>query len=187
MKRLLSLITVLTLAAAPLATRIEAAPANGAGLSAPVAGSNATGSFTGTFRITRFVNSANGIVAQGVLTGIGTRTADGAVQSVVRTISVPVTIGQGAQAAVAAVPGPITVQAVCDILHLDLGPLSIDLLGLHIDLSRVVLDITAEPGQGNLLGNLLCSVANLLNGGNTNAIVNVLNQILNVLSGAVAA
>jgi hypothetical protein len=45
-------------------------------------------------------------------------------------------------------------QATCDILHLDLGPLAIDLLGLQIDLSRVVLDVVAEAGAGNLLGNL---------------------------------
>jgi hypothetical protein len=29
-----------------------------------------------------------------------------------------------------------------------------------------VLDITATPGAGNLLGNLLCGVANLLEGFN---------------------
>ncbi|HEY8626509.1 MAG TPA: hypothetical protein VIL82_10920 [Solirubrobacteraceae bacterium] len=28
----------------------------------------------------------------------------------------------------------------------------------------MILDITAQSGPGNLLGNLLCSVANLLNG-----------------------
>jgi hypothetical protein len=53
----------------------------------------------------------------------------------------------------------------CAILHLDLGPLDLNLLGLQVDLSRVVLDITAQSGAGNLLGNLLCAVANLLNGG----------------------
>ena len=56
---------------------------------------------------------------------------------------VPTTIGQNAMA-----PMAITQQAACGILHLDLGPLSLDLLGLHVDLREVVLDISAEPGPG---------------------------------------
>lgn len=51
-----------------------------------------------------------------------------------------------------------------EILHLELGPLDLNLLGLVIHLDRVVLDITAVPGSGNLLGNLLCAIAGLLDG-----------------------
>jgi hypothetical protein len=46
------------------------------------------------------------------------------------------------------------------------------------------VNLTAVPGAGNLLGNLLCSASNLLNGGigaNLSAIVNLLNQILAAL------
>ena len=50
----------------------------------------------------------------------------------------------------------------CQILNLDLGPLHLDLLGLVVDLSAIQLDVTAVPGSGNLLGNLLCAVAGLL-------------------------
>jgi hypothetical protein len=50
----------------------------------------------------------------------------------------------------------------CDILNLELGEIHLDLLGLVIDLSQINLDIVAEPGAGNLLGNLLCAVAGLL-------------------------
>ena len=52
----------------------------------------------------------------------------------------------------------------CPILHLDLGPLDLNLLGLHVHLNEVILDIEAIPGPGNLLGNLLCAVAHLLDG-----------------------
>lgn len=71
----------------------------------------------------------------------------------------------------------------CPILNLDLGPIFLDLLGLQVDLSPVELDITAVPGAGNLLGNLLCSVAGLLdNPGNPlNAITNLLNRLLSGL------
>jgi hypothetical protein len=50
----------------------------------------------------------------------------------------------------------------CQVLDLTLGPLHLDLLGLVVDLKQVHLTITAQQGAGNLLGNLLCAVANLL-------------------------
>jgi hypothetical protein len=51
---------------------------------------------------------------------------------------------------------------VCDILFLDIGPIFLDLLGLQVDLSQITLDIDAVAGPGNLVGNLLCAVAGLL-------------------------
>jgi hypothetical protein len=53
---------------------------------------------------------------------------------------------------------------VCPILDLMLGPISLNLLGLDVETSPICLTITAFD-QGGLLGDLLCSVANLLNGG----------------------
>jgi hypothetical protein len=72
----------------------------------------------------------------------------------------------------------------CDILNLVLGPLDLNLLGLHVTLNRVVLHIEAIPGPGNLLGNLLCAVAGLLD--RTSALgelrsTNILNRILNLV------
>jgi hypothetical protein len=75
----------------------------------------------------------------------------------------------------------VQAAAVCDILHLVLGPLDLNLLGLKIHLDKVVLDIVAETGAGNLLGNLLCAVTGLLDGGLEGALgrlVNLLNDIL---------
>lgn len=75
--------------------------------------------------------------------------------------------------------------ARCDILFLDLTDVELDLLGLVIELD-LVLDIFAEPGAGNLLGNLLCAVAGLLDGpgllGNIGATVDrLLDRINNLL------
>jgi hypothetical protein len=76
----------------------------------------------------------------------------------------------------------------CDILFLDLGPINLDVLGLVVDLSDVQLDIFAVPGAGNLLGNLLCAVAGLLDGpgligGIGNAIDNLLDRVTGILDG----
>lgn len=62
-------------------------------------------------------------------------------------------------------PGATPEGASCPILNLSLGPIHLDLLGLNVDTSQICLDITAVPGSGALLGNLLCGIANLLNSG----------------------
>jgi len=70
------------------------------------------------------------------------------------TTNIPITLG--------ATPNPA--DADCPILNLHLGPIHLDLLGLNVDTSEICLDVTAHHGQG-LLGDLLCGVSNLLNGG----------------------
>ena len=72
----------------------------------------------------------------------------------------------------------------CDVLRLVLGPLDLDLLGLQVHLDRVVLTIIAAAGAGNLLGNLLCAVAGLLDGGLAGLLgrlVGLLDRILAIL------
>ena len=67
----------------------------------------------------------------------------------------------------------------CQILDLTLGPLDLNLLGLMVHLDTVHLNITAQSGPGNLLGNLLCAVAGLLDAnGGANALVRLLNQLV---------
>jgi hypothetical protein len=117
----------------------------------------ATDGTTGVFTITNFVNQG------GELLAVGT-----------------VTIGELVDAVASAFVTSATGD--CEILNLVLGPLDLNLLGLQIDLAQVVLDITAVAGAGNLLGNLLCAVANLLNGGGPlGAIAGLLNRILSIL------
>jgi hypothetical protein len=50
----------------------------------------------------------------------------------------------------------------CPILFLDIQPIFLDVLGLTVSLSRIVLDVTAVSGQGKLLGNLLCSLLGII-------------------------
>jgi hypothetical protein len=166
MKRLAAatlLMFATTIAAAPLSAA-AAAPAPPPGLSVPITGTGPGGTFTGVFDLQRFAVEDGAVVATGLLTGTLTTTA-GVVTSIARTITLPVAVG----------------ETTCQILHLDLGPLALDLLGLQINLSRVVLDITAQAGAGNLLGNLLCAVAGLLD--DPSGLARLLNQILGALLG----
>lgn len=79
---------------------------------------------------------------------------------------------------------PLDPPASCPILALTLGPLHLNLLGLVVDLNQVVLNVTSQPGPGNLLGNLLCTVTNLLNNNSSlTAVTQLVNHINTILAG----
>jgi hypothetical protein len=125
----------------------------------------------GRFTVERFVARNGRPYALGTFTGtIGRRHFSRS------NVAIPVLVGSN---------GNVRAAATCQVLHLELGPLDLNLLGLRVHLDRVVLDITAQSGPGNLLGNLLCSVANLLNQqpalpvGQVAALLNILLQLLN--------
>jgi hypothetical protein len=133
----------------------------------PVVGTFANGNFAGTLDIIQFARRGSQIVAIGSLTGTLTDALGNTVGSVSGTrVELPVTQLVGS----------------CEILHLELGPVDLDLLGLVVHLDQVVLDISAEAGAGNLLGNLLCAITHLLDGpGSIIAIINLLNNILGAI------
>lgn len=56
-----------------------------------------------------------------------------------------------------------------EILHLHLSPIHLDVLGLNVQTSNICLDVTAQQGSGNLLGNLLYNVAHSLDPANGNS------------------
>jgi hypothetical protein len=107
-----------------------------------------------TLTITNFA------VQNGQLVGIGT------IQGVTQAITVPVTIP----------------SASCQILTLNVGAIHLDLLGLVVDVAPINIDITAVSAPGNLLGNLLCAITNLLNNPSSqlNGVVGLLNRVLSI-------
>jgi hypothetical protein len=133
------------------------------------------GRFVGQLDLVSFTVVNNALVANGLLDGRLFDSNGQLVGSVTNELvtGLPVDLGAGA-AGNAAAP-----QRVCDILHLELGPLDLDLLGLVVHLNRVVLDINAVSGPGNLLGNLLCAVVGLLDGPPS---LDILNQIADLLN-----
>ena len=173
---LTALLGVMVAAAAPAAV---AAPPS-AGISAPVTGTcsffdeatdqTVTGTIDeGLFTVTGFSAPGGVLSVTGTLTGIceaENSLGDPVTEEINRTITLPLT----------------GVQGNCKILHLEVGPVDLNLLGLMVHLDKIVLDITAQSGPGNLLGNLLCGIANALNGGApANVLANLLNQILAIL------
>jgi len=115
------------------------------------------------FTVQSFANQGNQLVAQGVLNGTITSSTGTVTQVTNQPAALPVS----------------GITAYCPILSLTLGPLNLDILGLKITLNQVVLNIIAIPGNGNLLGNLLCGIANLLNGNNLTGLLDTLVADLN--------
>lgn len=150
----------------PLVQPVEAqGSGNQPGITIPVTGSGPGGIFAGTFNLQQFTVVDGVVTAVGTL--IGTLTTPTGTTSVVRNLAIPV--------------DPVTTQATCEILHLELGPLDLNLLGVVIHLNQIVLDIDAVSGAGNLLGNLLCAVAGLLDGGALGNVGALLTRILSIL------
>jgi hypothetical protein len=147
------------------ASATAAPPASTQALTVPISTTQSGGVLSGVFTITGFaLNEAGQLVANGTFTG----TANGVTLTDALSSVVVTTAATG---------------ATCPILDLTLGPLHLDLLGLVVDLNQVHLTITAQQGPGNLLGNLLCSVAHLLDSGGTNTAIQNLLNILNGLLG----
>jgi hypothetical protein len=183
MTRLRTVLTSATLAVAVSGMSMLGAPAASAAPQAPAAPGTLTstvtgtytdaaggpGTFTGTFTPSGFTTAGDRIQATGLLAG-QLVDSNGAAQSVQQTQTLAVT--------------DISADAVgCQVLDLNLAPLDLDLLGLVVHLDRVHLNITAVPGAGNLLGNLICAIAGLLDGpGALAQIVALLNQILALLN-----
>ena len=147
--------------------------------------------FAGKYKVTKFVDRNGHLKSVGRLTGTLTKKS-GATKAVAERVRMPVNM-QATRAANATSALPTTTSTAstsavsCDILHLVLGPLDLDLLGLVVHLDKVVLDITAVPGAGALLGNLLCAVVGLLDGTGIGGLSGILTNLLNALLGILQA
>jgi len=106
-------------------------------------------SFTGTFlpQSSQVINGALAVV--GTLTGTLISATGAAIGTVTQTVNMIVNQASG----------------TCQLLHLNLNGLDVNLLGTDIKLAPVNLDISATAGSGLLLGTLLCTVASLLGTG----------------------
>ena len=158
-------------AAHPMAAHTTASSLN----NIPMTGRARNGkAFTGKMTVSQFVTRGGATYAVGVLSGrLGHRSIKP------QAVEVPASVMQNP----AGTATTAAVAPVCQVLNLVLGPLHLNLLGLHVDLNQVLLNITAQSGAGQLLGNLLCGVSNLLNtqsvaGGQLTGLLNIVQQLL---------
>ncbi len=190
MKKLLVLLVVTSLCLVGAQAASASRPSDGArspvahtdagDLRSRIVGSTAAGrDVTGSFVPLDFLKRDGRVLVRGLVQGVvhqrgGERTTFAQMRTFrVKSINgEPVRTGQAARG------------ATCDVLNLVLAPLDLDLLGLQVHLDRVVLKIVAVAGAGNLLGNLLCAVTGLLDGGLgglLGRLVGLLDRILAIL------
>jgi hypothetical protein len=143
----------------------------------------------GVFIPRSFRMSGDQVLAKGVLRGKIVREGPDR-HFVKRGVLIPVSSADGRALTPAMARDGLraTPAGPCNVLNLVLGPLDLNILGLRVHLNQVVLDITAQPGAGQLLGNLLCAVAGLLDPGSAlsgllGQLTTLLNQILAALGG----
>ena len=149
-----------------------------------------TKGFKGTYTIERFTTRNGKMVAVGNVRGTmrkSGKTKRVAKNGVVMPASVvgagPADLG-GAKAAQQPLPD---IPTACQVLNLTLGPINLNLLGLVVRTNQIQVRIDAVPGAGNLLGNLLCAVTNLLNPtGALDQLTGALNQLTAALNALLA-
>jgi len=136
---------------------------------------SAAGAFTGTFSVDRFEVRDNAIVAVGIIRG----SVAGTGSVLVGEVAAPVTVG--AASARAAASNAAVAQATCQVLHLDIGAVNLNVQGLVLATQPIGIDLSGDSAAP--LGNLVCTIQSTLN--NVVGLVDLLNQLLGVLTGLV--
>jgi hypothetical protein len=152
MKRLVLWTVLLTaVLAAGAATAVATPNIVSGGSKATQSTGPAVGTVSVKFQINKFVKSGRNLIAKGEAVATFTPQS-GAAPTVVRQ---PFSVRASVAPRLFSAGGQ---QRICQILTLQLDTLSLNLLGLHVDLSKVVLTITANS-RGGILGRLFCSLA----------------------------
>jgi hypothetical protein len=140
---------------AVLAVPASAAAQEPAGLTkvVPVTGKAGSKVFKGTYTIKSFTTSRGKVVSTGTLRG-----RLGGHRVTKRGVRMPAALSRVAEGAQLLPPIPNS----CQILNLVLGPITLNLLGLVVRTNLINVRIDAVPGEGNLLGNLLCAITGIL-------------------------
>jgi len=156
----------------------EGSPSSAARLVVPLTGTVAGGgAFSGSFSIAHFEERQGVLYAVGMVSGVVIGAPDVARSGISGPLALPV---KATSSPPLGVGSALVAQATCDVLHLQLGGNTVNLLGLDVALSPVTLDLTGGSGP---VGNLVCQIVGLLN--NVAGVVGLLNRLLGVVGGLV--
>jgi hypothetical protein len=130
----------------------------------------------GSFEVKRFIAKQGQVWAIGILSGtIGAK-------NVTHGLQLPVTLSEGSAAVAKGKGAAAQVTTMqCEVLNVAFGPGDVTVLGLHLQLAPVAVNITAEDAPADLL----CSVIELVGvvGTALDAVVGLLNLLLGALGG----
>jgi hypothetical protein len=144
---------------------------------------NAT--FSGTFSIERFAARDNNtrVVAVGMVTGsIFDKSGRSIGTAVVGQVELPVQVGPGPSAAASSSSAAVAIaQVSCQVLHLDLGAVDLNVLGVQVTTAPITIDLTASSDNGGVLGQAICTVLEAV--GTVLDLVGALNGLLGLVGG----
>jgi hypothetical protein len=148
-----------------------------------VTGTAAAGaSFSGTLHIQHFVARDGQVKAIVLVKGSLTSAAGVPLGT---TLSGPHVVAVAVEAGARRASGerPLQAQqgAPCDLLHLEVGAIDLNVLGIQVTTLPVGVDLSGV--EGGVLGQLVCTILETI--GNVVGLVNLLNQLLGLLGGIV--
>jgi hypothetical protein len=152
MRRLALSIVVVSALLAAGAVAALATPGSSGQAATQQAGGAVKGSVGMRLKVSKFVKRGHRLVAKG--RAVATYTSSGGTPT---SKSVPfkahaIVLRRGRALAGA------SQTTTCPVLTLEIDQVSLDLLGLHVDLSKVILTVTADP-NGGTLGKLFCQLS----------------------------
>jgi hypothetical protein len=184
---------ILSIVLPAAAARADQSAARNA-LVVPLSGAASGGvTFNGTVAVQRFVQRDGHVFAIGAVSGNLSGPAGPIGTSIFVPVAFPVRVGNGLTARAergvihpASLSGPdygarimLAQATTCGVLHLDLGAVNLNLLGLVVTTTPVTIDINGDTGGA--LGNLVCTVFSTVN--NVVGLVNSLNSVLGLVTG----
>jgi hypothetical protein len=165
------------------------------GLILPLTGTGGGGvTFNGTVAVQRFVQEDGQVFAIGAVSGSLSGPAGPIGTAVYLPVAFPVHVGDGLSARAGhGVIHPASLSAsdngarlilaqastTCGVLHLDLGAVNLNLLGVVVATTPVTININGDTGGP--LGNLVCATLATVN--NVVGLVKLLNSVLGVVTG----
>ena len=180
----LALLMLVTLAQATVKpVGAQPAPASPPLVTLPLAGTTSgNGTFSGTLAISSVgSDGSGGVFVEGLVTGTVTRANKTPLGTIV---SVPVRLplqGNWPRGLAQQAPGDsIVLAATCGVLHLEIGAVNLNALGVVVATSPIALDVSGDTAGP--LGALVCSILNLVGG--LAGLVNLLTSLLGALGGA---
>jgi hypothetical protein len=149
----LAAVVVISMLAAGAVTAVATDTGFGHSTGTAQSAGSAAGNVKVKLNVSKFVKVGKRLVAKG--TAVATYTSpDGTPTVVTAPFSARVLHGTRRTLSSSSAHAP----SACPVLTLELDTLSLDLLGLHVDLSKVVLTTTADS-SGGALGKLFCNLS----------------------------
>jgi hypothetical protein len=160
----------------------------------PLTGAGSGGvTFNGTVAVQRFVQQDGQVFAIGAVSGSLSGPAGPIGTAIYLPVAFPVHVGDGLTArAERGLIHPVSLSApddgarvilaqasTCGVLHLDLGAVNLNLLGVVVATTPVTININGDTGGP--LGNLVCAILATVN--NVVGLVKLLNSLLGVVTG----